>query len=126
MPVEEGPEPWLSVPDWAEYLRDTRPRSVIYIDPGLRDGPAEFPLARLAEDFWTEMSTAVQDAIRIRQAGQVSPGQARQLMGFEPEPRLVRSSLGVSEDPHEWTMPVGDQMHWTAPETDEEVPRWLA
>ena len=38
----------------------------------------------------------------------------------------VRSPLGAAEDPNRWTAPLADSMHWTAPETDEEVPRWLA
>lgn len=39
---------------------------------------------------------------------------------------LFRSPLGAAEDPHDWTTPGRDQMRWAPPETDEEVPRWLA
>jgi hypothetical protein len=114
------------------HADDDAPRPVVAIDPGLRDGSGityvqvETHLASMLEAFrclaaparqaeaaLAQASDAVQDAIRLR------PG------GFLPGP-LVRSPLGAGEDPHAWTMPAGDQMHWTAPETDEEVPRWLA
>lgn len=55
----------------------------------------------------------------------LTEGGVWQDAGFEPIP-LLRSPLGAAEDPHDWTVPGQDPMRWTPPETDMEVPRWLA
>lgn len=153
MPVEEGSWPRLSPQGWAEYLEDIQFRPVVGFDPCLRDGSGityvqvnldtsevESSISRLTEGFsrlagpaqqagdaMAEMSAAVEAAIRLRRTGEMSVAEYGYLPGgFLPEPRLVRSPLGAAEDPHEWTLPADDRMHWTPPETDGEVPRWLA
>lgn len=102
-------------------------RPWIGIDPS---GPEDWSEAAVLEPLIRSMWGLTESFIHARES--VPPAdRALGVFLFDADEaedciRLVRSPLGAAEDPHGWTMPGSDQMRWTAPETDGEVPRWLA